>query len=377
MTPAGFFAAYDAFGERRTGAAADLASARWLAGLARDAGADARVVEVDFERFVPGVSYVEVDGRRIDGLPLFDGGTTPPAGVQGVLGAVGSAAAIGVAQMPPRAASLPGNPFARSRADSRHAAIVVALRTRIDTLAPLNAHDAQRPFGPPVLQVAGAEGPGLEALAARGAHARVVVTGHREPGVSANLRVALAGAARAPVVLLTPRTSWFTSTAERAGGMLAWLAALRAHAAAPASRAPMVALATCGHEIGHLGAHRALQAEPTLVSDAAWTLHLGANLGAADTPRLVVRGDLPALRARMRQALVDAGYPSDAIEVDADGVAMGEAHEIASRGGHYLSLVGDNPWFHTAEDRWPTSIDLPRARAIADAVARLVQDVAG
>jgi hypothetical protein len=31
-------------------------------------------------------------------------------------------------------------------------------------------------------------------------------------------------------------------------------------------------------------------------------------------------------------------------------------------------LIGDNPWFHAPEDRWPVSVDLPRAEAIAHAV---------
>lgn len=377
MTPARFFAAYDAFGERRAGGAADLTSAHWLCGLARDAGAQAAVVEVPFERFEPGGAHLVVDGRRIAGLPLFDGGTTGPEGVTGPLGPLGSPAAIGVAEMSPRAASLPGNPFALERARSRHAAIVVALRTRADTLAPLNAHDALAPFGPPVLQVAGAEGPALVALAARGdMSARVVATGERRPSTSANVRASLAGDARAPLVLLTPRTSWWTSTAERAGGVLAWLQALGGLAAGPAARRPVVALATCAHELGHLGAHRAFDAEPALVRDASLVLHLGANLGAADAPRLVVRGNRPGLAGRLAEVLVARGHPAAPIEVDTTGAAMGEAHEVATRGGRFVSLVGDNPWFHTPEDRWPETIDLGRATAIAAAVADFAREVA-
>jgi len=377
VSPAQFFAAYDAFGERRAGGPADLSSAHWLVELARDAGAQAQRLDVPFERFVPGEAWLETDRGRLPGLPLFDGGTTGPQGVAGRLGPLGSEAPIGVAEMPPRAASLPGNPFALERARSRHAAIVVALRTGVDTLAPLNAHDALAPFGPPVLQVAGAEGPDLVALAARGdVRARLVASGERRPGTSANVRASLAGDARAPLVLLTPRTSWWTSTAERAGGVLAWLHALHALAAAPAARRSVVALATCAHELGHLGAHRAFEAEPELARDASLVLHLGANLGAAQAPRLVVRGNQPALAERLAQVLVAHGHPAAPIEVDTTGAAMGEAHEVATRGGRFVSLVGDNPWFHTPEDRWPASVDLGRATAIAAAVADFAREVA-
>jgi len=366
VTAEAFFAAYDGFGPRRAGGAADLASAAWLRDLAAEAGAAARLVPVDFLRVLPGAAQITVDGRVIEGLPLFDGGTTDAEGVAGALGPLGSAAPIGFAEMHPREASLPGGAFALARRESRHAAIIVALRTRPDSLAPLNAHDTDAPFGPPVLQVAGREADALRALAARGVAARLVAEATRAPGHSANVRADLPGHGP-PLLLLTPRTSWWTSVAERAGGIFCWLAALRALAGAPGGQ-PVVALATCGHEIGHIGAHHAFAAEPGLVRDAALTLHLGANLGCAEAPALTVRSNVAGLADRMAAALVAAGYPVDAIHAVTGGKANGEAHEIETRGGRYLSLIGENPWFHAAEDRWPTCIDLPRVQAIARAV---------
>ncbi len=370
-----FFAAYDAFGERRAGSEGDAAAAAWLRDQAAASGASAWLESVTFTRFTPGPAWLEAEGRRIEGLPLFDGGTTGEEGIAGVLGPIGSDAPIGLAELEPRAASLPGNDFARARQDSRHAAIVLALRTRPDSLAPLNAHDAEAPFGPPVLQVAGREAAWLKDLAGRGAMVRLAASGRRSPGVSANVRAVLPGEAP-PLLLLTPRTSWWTSTAERGGGILAWLAALRALAAAPRRRA-VVALASCGHELGHIGAHRAFAAEPALASDSALVLHLGANLGCAGGARLVVRSNVPGLADRMAAALAAAGHPAAPIQAVTGGKANGEAHEIEARGGRYLSLIGENPWFHAPEDRWPLSVDLPRAEAIAAAVAALVREQAG
>jgi hypothetical protein len=374
VTPETFFAAYDAFGERRAGGPGDAAAAAWLRDLAAEAGAAARLDPVAFDRFTPGAAWIEAGGRRVEGLPLFDGGVTGAGGVSGALGPLGSDAPIGVGEMEPRAASLPGNAFAQARQGSRHAAIVVALRTRPDSLAPLNAHDAEAPFGPPVLQLAGREAAWLTGLAARGAPARLVADGTRGPGRSANIRADLPGAAP-PLLLLTPRTSWWTSTAERAGGILAWVEALRALAAAPRRRA-VVALATCGHELGHVGAHHAFAAEPDLASDSALVLHLGANLGCAGGGRLVVRSNVPGLADRMAACLVAAGHPPAPLEVVTGGKANGEAHEIEARGGRYLSLIGDNPWFHAPEDRWPDSVDLPCATAIARAVAQVAVESA-
>jgi hypothetical protein len=372
MNPSAFFADYDAFGERRTGGEGDAAAAAWLHERAAATGAAARLLPVTFTRLVPGEATLEAGGARFAGLPLFDGGLTD--GIAGVLGPLGSDAPIGFAEMDPAAASLPGNAFAQARAGSRHAGIVIALRTKPDGLAPLNAHDAEAPFGPPVLQVAGRDAAAIGALAAAGVQARLVMLGKRGQGLSHSIRAELPGAAP-PLVLLTPRTSWWTSTAERGGGILAWLSALRALAAAPRARG-VVGLATCGHELGHIGAHHAFAAEPALATEAPIVIHLGANLGAAEDERLAVRSNVAGLADRMAAALVAAGHPRAPLEVLTGGTANGEAHEVAARGGRYLSLIGRNPWFHAPEDRWPVSVDGARAGAIAAAVAAMAVELA-
>lgn len=367
MNPAAFFADYDAFGERRTGGEGDAAAAAWLRECAAATGAAVELLAVPFTRFTPGIARLAAGGEAFEGLPLFDGGLAE--GIEGALGPLGSSAAIGFAEMDPAAASLPGNAFAAARAASTHAGIVIALRTQPDGLAPLNAHDAGAPFGPPVLQVAGRDAARIAALAEAGITARLDVGGTRAPGVSHSIRAELPGAG-APFVLLTPRTSWWTSTAERGGGILAWLAALRALARTPRGRS-VVALATCGHELGHIGAHHAFAAEPALAAEAPVVLHLGANLGAAGDERLTVRSNVDGLAERMAVALVAAGHPRAPLEVVTGGKANGEAHEVEQRGGRYLSLIGKNPWFHAPEDRWPHSVDCARAGAIAEAVASM------
>lgn len=374
MNPAGFFADYDAFGERRTGGEGDAASAAWLRDRAAATGAKARLLPARFTRLTPGRATLEGEGFAFEGLPLFDGGLTGEDGIAGRLGPLGSDAPIGVAEMDPAAASLPGNAFAQARAESRHAGIVIALRTKPDGLAPLNAHDIEAPFGPPVLQLAGRDAARLLEQAEGGRTARLVVTGRRDASLSHSIRAELPGAGP-PIVLLTPRTSWWTSTAERGGGILAWLAALTALAAAPRARG-VVALATCGHELGHVGAHQAFAAEPHLATEAPLVIHLGANLGAAEDERLTVRSNVPGLAEQMAARLEAAGHPAAPIEVATGGKANGEAHEIEARGGRYLSLIGKNPWFHAPEDRWPVSVDCGRAAAIARAAAAMAVEAA-
>lgn len=369
---ANFFADYDSFGVRRAGSTGDLESAAWLAGQVACVPVLQSVFQdVRFRRFLPGESSLRADGHpQVEGLALFDGGLTDAQGITGRIGPLGSDAEIGFAVMEPAMASLPDNAFAQARADSRHRAIVIALTTREGGLAPLNAHDSDRPFGPPVLQIAGRDAPGVAALSERAAQVTVTATGRNETAGSRNLRVELGGEGP-PLLLLTPRTSWWTSTAERAGGVYAWVQGLHALAASPSRRRAVVGLATCGHELGHLGAHHAFAREPQLASESALVLHLGANLGTATAPALTVRSNVDGLADRMSNLLIQAGYPADAIRALSGGKANGEAHEIERRGGRYLSLIGSNPWFHAPEDRWPLSIDLDRACAIAHSVTAL------
>lgn len=367
MSLAARFAAYDALGIRRAGTADDLAAARWLADQA-----GAVLAPVPIPRFDPGVARLAAPGAVLEGLPLFDGGLTGPEGVVGRLGPMGSDAAIGWAEMDPAAASLPDMPFARARRAAGHAALVIALRTQGGGLAPLNAHHIAHPFGPPVLQLAGRDAAALAGLS--GQEVRVTVTGVFAARQSANVMADLPGGPLPPLVVITPRTSWWASTAERGGGILAWLAVLEALRGQALAR-PVRFAATCGHEIGHLGLQHWLAAEPGLVPGAAVFLHLGANLGAADDARLTLRSNVPGLADQAAAALVAAGYPADAL-VQATG-ANGEAHDILVAGGRFLSLIGANPRFHAPDDRWPASVDLPRAEAIVAAVAAIAASLAG
>ena len=77
---------YDGQGWHRTGTTVDLESAHWLAGLVEEVGVEPVLESFTVDRVVPGESYIEVSGRRIEGLPLFDGGFTGAEGVHGQMG---------------------------------------------------------------------------------------------------------------------------------------------------------------------------------------------------------------------------------------------------------------------------------------------------
>src|SRR5712691_1175736 len=178
------------------------------------------------------------------------------------------------------------------------------------------------------------------------------------------------GAAGSPLVVMTPRSSWWQSTAERGGGLVAWLESLPALVVAPPAR-PVVFTANSGHELGHLGLDDFLARRPGWEGPASW-VHWGANLGAAGGTLALVSPD-DDLRELAAAELTRAGQPHTAAPKTL--VPSGETRDIHRKGGRYLTLVGNNPLFHLPQDRWPEAVDLDAVTRIG-AAARIVVSLA-
>jgi len=67
--------------------------------------------------------------------------------------------------------------------------------------------------------------------------------------------------------------------------------------------------------------------------------------------------------------MMRAGQPPDAV-LPTSIRATGESREIHKCGGRYITLVGSNPLFHMAEDRWPDAVDI---EAVSRCSAAFVQ----
>jgi hypothetical protein len=178
---------------------------------------------------------------------------------------------------------------------------------------------------------------------------------------------------RAPIVVMTPRSSWWRSTAERGGGLVCWLESLRALLAAP-PLCDVIFTANSGHELGHLGldefiARRPGWARPVAAGGAVW-VHYGANIGAVGG-ELAILSTSDDLRELTAAELARAGRPADRI-APKTLVPSGETRDIHRAGGCYVTLVGSNPLFHLPQDRWPHAVDAAAVARIAAAAAGLV-----
>lgn len=364
--------AWDAISNHRTGSDGDDATGTWLQTEAQALGFDATQSWFELSRVEPQQAFVEVGRVQFSGLPLFDCTYTDAAGIPGQLGRD-----IAVLPFQP----FDGHPQTRAlhaaRNSGRYKAIVAVASA--DQIAPglavINAEDFRHPIGPPVIQVASEHATALERAAGGNELARVVARVQRNPDRASNVQVMVTGREPelAPVVVMTPRSAWFTCTAERAGGIAVWLAALR-DLALNIPRRSVIFWANSGHELSHLGLDAALHANPDLPRGAHVWVHLGANFAAA----------VGAVRLQASSAqhmkLLEEKFSTHSAQVDQRGDPevrpLGEARNIFDAGGEFVSILGSNRHFHHPDDRWPETVDLAKTRAITFALLDTIHDLA-
>ena len=368
-------AEYDGQGLHRTGTEVDDRSGRWLLERARSAGAEASLESFAVNRVDVQAAFVEGEGRRIEGLPLFDAAFTREDGIRGALGPAANGAPIVLTEADQTGILSEGRTLAALRESDDRRAIIVVTRGARPGLTPMNAASFAAPFGVPTLQVGSEEGAWLEDLARRRAEIRIVVHAARRPAMAANVVAVVRGRQphRRVVVAMTPRSGWWACAAERGGGLACWLEAIRAVAAARAPRTTIF-VASSGHELGHLGLEAFLANRPALATDALTFVHLGANIGAADGRPRLQASDGP-IEALAGAALRRAGA-SVSERVPRGTVPSGEARTIHRSGGRYVSLLGTGPYFHSQADRWPATVDAPAVGRFSQAMADVVVTLA-
>jgi len=362
-----WLAAWDTQEIHRTAGAGDEAGAEWLAREAAAIGAVVSIEEFALDRLDPVTTFLEFAGKRIAAVPVFDAPATDAAGITGRLGLAGGDGEIVVAELSPRAVY--SGEFESLRRGGSHRGLVVLCSGERPGMGLLNAESFRAPYGAPAIHVASEARAALLAAAAQGAPVRLVAESRRTPSRARNVvaRLPDRGGAGPPLVVMTPRSSWWQSTAERGGGIVAWLDCLAALVAAPPDR-PVIFTANSGHELGHLGLDNFIARRPDCEESASW-VHWGANLGAAGG-KLAVVSPADDLRELAAAELTRIGQPHDMAPKAL--VPSGETRDIHRKGGRYLTLVGTNPLFHLPQDRWPEAVDLAAVTRIAGAAARIV-----
>ncbi|NBC22865.1 MAG: hypothetical protein GVY21_05255 [Gammaproteobacteria bacterium] len=372
------FVGWDAIENHRTGSDGDDATARWLLEGLRRAGVDGRLDGFEFDRRLPGDCYVGTDEVRVPGEPLFDAPGTSGAGIAGVLSESAEPGGILLTSFEPFGGHPDTQALERARRDSACAGIVAVAggKTVKPGLALLNADSYANPFGPPVLQVATEHADALRALARsrRRVTVQAPLTHTAEAVYNVEGRIPGRRPELPPLVIMTPRSAWWTCTAERGGGISTWLEAARALVRSAPER-DVLFTANTGHELGHVGLQYFLTSRPELMEGAHAWVHLGANFAAAGGKVIYQASDADLLEAGLAaMARGGVGAPQTMPVGDRP---LGEAREIFDAGGRFVSLLGSNPLFHHPDDRWPDAVDLDKTERLSQAMLDVISGLAG
>jgi hypothetical protein len=367
---------YEQQGIHRTGTEVDRISADWLAAEVRKCGLTPTLESFSISRVDPVAAFLSAGTRHIDGVPLFDCAATDRGGVTGRLGPLAGDAPIGLIEIAPNTAG--SGPLAEARRQNRHRAIVAVTRGGRPGLCPSNAESFLYPFGPPVLQVSSTEAEFLTGLAQTGAEVTVVAQVKRTPAEAFNVIAKIPGAdpALPPLVIMTPRSGWWTCASERGGGIACWLELMRGPKPLNSPARDVLFVASSGHELGQLGIEIHVERRPDLIKHSRAWLHFGANIGAAQDPGNIIQASDNEMEATLAEQLTAAGLTIDR-RVPRGTVPGGEAGVVHRGGGRYVSVIGRNALFHNPADRGPEAVDPKAIARFASAFTAVARQLAG
>ena len=172
-----------------------------------------------------------------------------------------------------------------AREKNEHPAIVAIADVfpNIPGLAVLNAESYRKPYGPPVLQVATQEGEWLMGLKAdEQISVSVELIDEKSDAINVQTKIEGKDQSLSPLVVMTPKSGWWTCTSERGGGITIWLNAMRYLSKNQPNR-NVIFTANTGHELSHLGLDHFLEKNSSLIKDAFSWVHLGANFAAKES----------------------------------------------------------------------------------------------
>ena len=367
---------WDSIELHRTGTKGDEQTAFWLADEIKKCDLQPQLDSFSFTKRTPGKCEVTNGTFKAKGLPMFDGGSTPSKGITEVSGSLNEKHVIAVTQYSSSTMDEASLRLNEARKEGKHLAIVAIadVAPNAPGLAVLNAESYRKPFGPPVLQVATKEQDWLLNLN-KNEELTVFVQLTDEKSEALNIQTKIEGKDKSlsPLVIMTPKSGWWTCTSERGGGIAIWLNAMRYFAQNKPNR-NVIFTANTGHELSHIGLDHFLENNPSLVKEAHAWVHLGANFAAKKGNVLWQASNKDYMNIGIEE-LASKGLD----EVQAWPISsrpLGEARNIYDGGGQYISLLGSNSLFHHPEDRWPEAIDMAKLEKLNSFMMKMITDMA-
>ncbi|MDE2892263.1 MAG: hypothetical protein OXN86_07170 [Chloroflexota bacterium] len=367
--------AYEEMGIHRTGREADNATTWWMIEELRKLVVDAAWQTWRFPRVEIHDASIRFGPWDIPAVPTFDSAFTDHNGLTGTLRTDNGPGIVvwefGHDDQERMAAGIYSS-FELARQDGADGVILV--------MGDPDGHpvlrNAERPLDPielPVLQVAPIDaGPLLDAV---GSEITMISDGGRVDAPADNVTATIPGTDpdASPVVLMTPKSGWYTCAAERGGGIAVWLEVAGRIAANPGRRT-LNLVASSGHELHHLGLDHYIQELGDAAHDVHAWLHLGASIGSRNgNPSYAASDD--ELFNVATDALNAHGLERRAFPVGNAG--FGEARNIGEINGRFASILGGHPYFHSPQDTYDRCIDPESLAKHTDAVEAIVRSMIG
>ena len=363
--------AYEEMGIHRTGREADNHTTSWMIEELRKVGVDADPQTWRFPRVEIHDASIRFGGWDIPAVPTFDSAFTDHSGLSGTL-RTDNGPGIVVWEFAhddqERMAAGIYSSFELARQDGADGIILV--------MGDPDGHpvlrNAERPLDPielPVLQIAPIDaGPLLDAV---GSEITMISDGGRVGAPADNVIGTIPGTDpdAAPVVLMTPKSGWYTCAAERGGGIAVWLE-VAGRIAADAGRRSLNLVASSGHELHHLGLdHYIRQLGDAAHNVHAW-MHLGASIGSRNGQAAYAASDDELFNVAT-DALNARGLERRAFPVGNAG--FGEARNIGEINGRFASFLGGHPYFHSPQDTYDRCVDPDSLAKHTDAAEQIVR----
>ena len=363
--------AYEEMGDHRTGREADNTTTWWMIEELRKIGVDAERQTWRFPRVEIHDASIRFGPWDIPAVPTFDSAFTDHNGLTGGLRRDNGPGIVvwefGPDQQDRMAAGIYSS-FELARQDGADG-IILVMGDPDGHPVVRNAEFPLDPIALPVLQVAPMDaGPLLDAV---GSEITLISDGGRVDAPADNVIATIPGAYRdaEPVVLMTPKSGWYTCAAERGGGIAIWLEVAGRIAASPGRRTLNI-VASSGHELHHLGLEHYIRQLGDAASDVHAWMHLGASIGSRNGQPSYAASDDELFNVAT-DALNAQGLKRRAFPVGNAG--YGEARNIGEINGRFVSFLGGHPYFHSPQDTYDRCVDPESLTRHTDAVEQIVR----
>ncbi len=368
--------AFESFGIHRTGWPGDDETGRWLVSELASVGVEAETQRFTFPRIEHRAARLTTPDGVIEGLPMYDGGSTPAGGLGGQLVAVADSDRFGnIVVAMPHDEGFTGPATQATIQQLEEDGVVAAILVSGDEDGEIIVRNAERidhPFDLPVLQIAMKDAGDLATAILMNVEGTLEIEAERLDSTATNVVATIPGtdADAAPVGVMTPKSGWFTCAAERGVGIAVWLAIAEAMAATPRRRS-IELVASAGHELHHYGLSAYLKQHPAIAKDAAAWLHLGASIGARYPVPRMGASDQHLLDLALASLSAEGADERDVLPVGSPG--GGEARNISEAGGRYVSLLGGHAFFHSPQDTVDRAFNAESVARHANAALAIVE----